>query len=457
MNSAALTNQPRFRQAVRSWVETVRQQDWSVWIAIAYGVLIPVIAAHLPGVGGVGAADLLLPVAFFVCFCVKPRGRFQISHLALVFFITAALVSLLQIQTAKDAVDCSIRWVRLLGIQLPFFFGLFFSVNRRLIDKTVAAWACGGALAIAIGVVLHALQIEVRSGQQKLWMDGAAQIRAGGLIGNSGAFGHMTATWCTICVGYLLAVSKHRWRWGGVVGCLLVAGYVVYVASSRAAMMHLVVASCVLVVLTPTARRFRQWLMLFCVLGVGGAVTIGGAVLIFGGQGEAKLQSNALKTNIERFIPGFGDAQEFSSNRAENWPQYIAMMNDSVVSGWGYKMGVRLHEESPDNSYISVMLETGVFGFAGMMLFVCAVLFRLIGLYLTGDPYAVVMIATCLGQLANCLTSDIYTFWITMPVVFLLLGLVVQPRRALENSQRNPGVENPRGQAKGQGHLGRTR
>lgn len=110
------------------------------------------------------------------------------------------------------------------------------------------------------------------------------------------------------------------------------------------------------------------------------------------------------------------------------------MMNESVISGWGYKMGVRLHEESPDNSYISVMLETGVIGFACMALFVSAVLVRLVGLYLVGDPYAVVLMATCFGQLANCLTSDIYTFWITMPVVFLLLGLVVQPRHQVVSS-----------------------
>ena len=435
MNDVAITHQPMLRRAVCSIIESVRAQHWSVLIAVAYGLLIPVIAAHLPGVGGVGAADMLMPVAIFVCFCVRPKGRLQISHLAMMCFIVAAMVSLLQIQSAKDAIDCSIRWVRLLGILLPFFFGLFFAVNVRTIDKTIAAWACGGALAIAIGIVLHAFQIEVRAGQQKLWMDGGAQIRAGGLIGNSGAFGHMTATWCTICVGYLLSVSKHRYRLIGVVGCMLLAGYVVYVASSRAAMMHLGVASIVLVVLLPTARKFRQWLMLFGVFGLASAVVVGGAASTFGGGGGGgKLENNALKTNLERFIPGLGDANEFSSNRAENWPEYIEMMNHSVLSGWGYKMGVRLHEESPDNSYISVMLETGVFGFACMALFVCAVLARLVGLYLVGDPYAVVLIATCFGQLANCLTSDIYTFWITMPVVFLLLGLVTQPRAPVLSS-----------------------
>ena len=435
MNGAVLSDQPMLRRRVCSLIESVRAQHWTVLIAIAYGLLIPVIAAHLPGVGGVGAADILLPVAFFVCFCVKPKGRLQVSHLALMFFITAALVSLLQIQSAKDAIDCSIRWVRLLGILLPFFFGLFFAVNAQIINKTIAAWAIGGAVAIAIGIVLHALQIEVREGQQKLWMDGGASIRAGGLIGNSGAFAHMTATWATICVGYLLSVSKHRYRFVGVVGCMLVAGYVVYVASSRAAMMHLGVASMVLVVLTPTTRKFRQWLMLLGVFGLASAVAVGGGATIFSGSGgSGKLENNALKTNLERFIPGLGDANEFSSNRAENWPEYIEMMNDSIVSGWGYKMGVRLHEESPDNSYISVMLETGIVGFTCMALFVCAVLVRLVGLYLVGDPYAAVLIATCLGQLANCLTSDIYTFWITMPVVFLLLGLVLQPRGPVVSS-----------------------
>ena len=112
------------------------------------------------------------------------------------------------------------------------------------------------------------------------------------------------------------------------------------------------------------------------------------------------------------------------------------MMSDSILLGAGYKMGVRMHEESPDNSYLSVMLETGVIGFACMSLFVVSVLYRLILLYFAGDPYAVVMIPVCCGQLANCLTSDIYTFWITMPIVFLLLGLCTQPRTQLSPKEK---------------------
>jgi len=100
-------------------------------------------------------------------------------------------------------------------------------------------------------------------------------------------------------------------------------------------------------------------------------------------------------------------------------------MDEKVATGWGYKMGVRLHEESPDNSYLSVMLETGALGFASMSLFVVSVLMLLVHRFWAGNRMALVMIGVCLGQLVNCMTSDIYTFWITMPVVFMLLGLVV--------------------------------
>ena len=116
------------------------------------------------------------------------------------------------------------------------------------------------------------------------------------------------------------------------------------------------------------------------------------------------------------------------------------MMNEKAITGWGYKMGVRLHEESPDNSYLSVMLETGAFGFLCMSLFVVAVFYQLFNRYFAADPFALVMIPVCAGQLANCMTSDIYTFWITMPVVFMLLGLVTQ-RSSNQISNPNPSAQ----------------
>ena len=409
---------------------------WSIWLVVAYGFLIPVVALNLPGVGGVGAADLLMPFSFAVVLFVARRGKIQMSHIALTLFLLVALLSLTQIRSKSDAIACTIRWVRLFGILAPFFFGLFIAVNKKLINHAITAWVFGGLFAVLVGVVLHALQIEVRAGQQRLWVDGGSFIRAGGLIGNSGAFGHMTATWAVISVISILHVWKHKFRHFMAAGLIVLAMYVVYVSSSRAAMMHMGVATIVAAFLIPVCRKTRQKLAAVATIGVFGIVTLMLLVQV-APLGEIGNKSKAVQSNLQRFIPGLsGDSSEFTSNRADNWPEYIEMMSDSILLGAGYKMGVRMHEESPDNSYLSVMLETGVIGFACMSLFVVSVLYRLILLYFAGDPYAVVMIPVCCGQLANCLTSDIYTFWITMPIVFLLLGLCTQPRTQLSPKEK---------------------
>jgi len=406
------------------------------WLVAAYGFLIPVVALNLPGVGGLGAADLLMPVGAMLLVFGKRTGKIQLPHIAIALFSLIALISLLQIDKFKPAVDCAIRWIRLFGILFPFYFALFIKPTDKVVKTAFVAWMIGGLTAILIGIGLHVFQIEVRAGQQRLWMNGASILRAGGLIGNSGAFGHMTSTWTVICVTYFAAVSKHRFRLLYLVLVVLLTFYVIYISSSRAAMLHLLSATGVFIVLYRTPRITMQWISFAAVYGV-----LGIALLVCVTQclpnSKSQGRSNALETNLQRFLPGYGggDTSEFTSNRADNWPEYIAMMNEKILTGWGYKMGVRLHEESPDNSYLSVLLETGALGFVCMSLFVVGVFYRLINRYFAGDPFACVMIPVCVGQLANCLTSDIYTFWITMPVVFMLLGFVTQRTAGQTRSQ----------------------
>lgn len=432
---ATATTSPTRMNFIERCFRRAVDTPWQWHVVVAYGILIPVVAMNLPGVGGLGAADLLMPISFFVVLFMRPINKLSLPHIALTAFVFAALLSLLQIHEFKPAVDCTIRWVRLFGILLPFYFGLFFVIDNRIIDRAFYAWMIGGLIAILIGAFLHIFQIEVRAGQQRLWMNGASMLRAGGLIGNSGAFGHMTSTWAVISITYLLAISRTKWRFflaGGVVFFTL---YVIYISSSRAAMLHLLSAAGVFVGLVRIHKSLHRWAVLGTVYGV-----LFILLMVFASQcmpqKDGGGSSNAFETNMKRFIPGYGgtSAGEFTSNRAGNWPEYIAMMNEKTLFGWGYKMGVRLHEESPDNSYLSVMLETGAIGFTCMSFFVFGVFYRLGNLYFAGDPYSLVLIPACVGQLFNCMTSDIYTFWITMPVVFMLLGLVTQKKATPEKN-----------------------
>ena len=413
--------------AIDRLIATTVSVPWYFYLIIGYGFLIPVVALNLPGVGGVGAADLLMPIGALVLIAMPRKGKIQTPHIALAMFCLAALVSLCQIHQFKPAVDCTIRWIRLFGIFIPFYFCLFVPVNDKVIKCAVVSWIVGGLVAILIGVLLHIFQIEVRAGQQRLWLDGGSMLRAGGLIGNSGAFGHMTATWSVITATFFIGVSKNRFRFIIAGAAIMLFFYVMVISSSRASLLHLVAAGIPFLILYRIPKKAHQWITLGVVYGVLGLVLLGCVAQCMPEKSSGG-SSNVVETNLKRFIPGYGggSASEFTSNRADNWPEYIAMMNEKALTGWGYKMGVRLHEESPDNSYLSVMLETGAFGFLCMSMFVVTVLYQLGCRYFASDPYALVMIPVCCGQLANCFTSDIYTFWITQPVVFMLLGLVIQ-------------------------------
>ena len=364
---------------------------WWMWIVLAYAGLVPVVATVLPGLGGTGAADFLFPFG--------------------------------------------------LAIVIPLYFSLFVPVNQQVVKRTLKAFGIGGGVAVAVGLILYILQIEIREEQQKLWVDGGFSFRAGGIIGNSGAFGHQTATWCLVTIGSLLTLSRSKYRRVAAVLVFFMSAYAIYGGSSRTAIMHLIVGTSLFVVIRPFRRKTRSN---FAVLGVAGICGV--ALLVCLAQlpkskATGGTRDAAVQAQLERLIPGLGgSSSNFTSNRLDNWPEYIEMISHSVWLGTGYKTGVLLHEESPDNSYLSVMLETGLFGFLCMGMFVLSVLYRSILLYFQGLPHAVILIPLCAGQLINCATSDIYTFWVTMPVVYLIIGFVLQlhPEKGLTDA--NPAI-----------------
>jgi hypothetical protein len=406
----------------------------AVRIAVAYAFCTPAIAMQLPKVGGVGAADLLMPFGLLLLLVLPLKGKVQTAHVGVGCFLAAAAVSLFAIPDGKMMIDCAIRWVRLIGIIVPFFFGLVVRPSKVQLQKILLGYGLGGFLAVAIGIFLYVFQIETREGQQRLWMDGGSMLRAGGLIGNSGAFGHMTATWCLISCLSLALLTDWKYRIPCIGVVLATAGYAVIGASSRAAMLHMLAGTAMTAALVPSSLKLRRRAAILAVVGLLGLV-----VLVTGSRVFRKAPSgggsNATQAQLARFIPGMGGGStEFTSNRMGNWPEFFAMIAESCVIGTGYKTGVRMHEESPDNSVLSVFLETGVIGLMCMSLFVIGTLHRLVTLYCVGDKFATMMLIVSGGQLINCATSDIYTFWITMPVVYMLLGLALEFRPAEENA-----------------------
>ena len=409
------------------------ENAWWMAIVLANAFFVPLLVVPVKGLNGIGAVDVFSPLAIISLLILRRVAAFHLSHFALAGFVFAALISLTMIDDTDMALRCGVRWVRLVSIVIPFYFGLVMPVTERQLNRTLKTFGIGGFLAVFVGILLYNLQVEIVETQQKLWMIDGFQLRAGGLIGNSGPFGHLTATWCVITVGAICLLSQSRHRFALASAVVLIAVYTVYIASSRATMLHLIAALSGVAVLYKMSDVRRKQLLAYMLIG---SVVL--TLLITTTQmTDVPLlgESDAISANLQRFVPGLngGDLTEFTSNRSNTWPTFVAMMSDSWLFGTGYKSGVQLHEQSPDNSYLSLMLETGVLGFLCMSLFTISIFHRLGVLYLSNDRYAAIMLPVCVGQLVHGLTSDVYTFWISMPVVYLLLGFVIQ-RRVLDQN-----------------------
>jgi O-antigen ligase len=108
------------------------------------------------------------------------------------------------------------------------------------------------------------------------------------------------------------------------------------------------------------------------------------------------------------------------------YPQYL-------IFGIGYKTltFTRLFhgELIADNGYLSLLLETGVVGLAGFLIFSGAILHTFSRLARQkNDPiafWAAVMLSIWAGELIQLLAVDAYTFWRSMVILTALMALIM--------------------------------
>ena len=117
-----------------------------------------------------------------------------------------------------------------------------------------------------------------------------------------------------------------------------------------------------------------------------------------------------------------------SSGRYESWPAALSQGLRGPFWGVGpktYELGT---SALVDNSFINAFIISGLVGgfcFIGFWL-----LLVLGGLSRLREAMPAAGVAMALGQIAQALTGDIYTYWYSMPFAFVVLGLVFRPPRA---------------------------
>ncbi|HEV2352017.1 MAG TPA: O-antigen ligase family protein [Terriglobia bacterium] len=277
---------------------------------------------------------------------------------------------------------------------------------------------------------------------QFLYLPNGLVRRAQGVLYESSSFGNLC--------GFFLAVTAaafmvRREKALGVSSKLLppfilvLAGAVI-VAFSRSSWANTLVTLMVFGVLT-RGIRWRRTIFLFAALGVPLVVL----ALYF-----PEVWNYFLGYRLGSLSLLFSDPNSASSGRYKVWTHIFSILYKFphyFLLGVGYKTlpFTRLfgREIITDNGFLNLLLETGILGLGGFLVFLASSLKSLWKLSRSPNPlisfWAKLLFAFWCGQGVQLMVADAYTYWRNMVVYVSLLALVMNWADREEMRARQPG------------------
>ena len=267
-------------------------------------------------------------------------------------------------------------------------------------------------------------------GPQFVWLDSGVYRRAQGLFYEAGTLGNF-------CVFFLvmIAVAFSRPRAESPVSrkALAAGGAVFFTALvlsySRSSVLALLAACTVLIWHN---RKRVPLAKVACVLAMGGAA---GALLVWKlFPAFAEVYWTRLTGSAEYF---FSATEGVLSGRVETWrllTSWIQANPWQAFFGIGYKtlpytdtLGSAV---VPDNNYLSLLVETGIAGFAALLWLCAAILRASARAARSANPRTSFcgawMLCFWSGQMVQMFSADVLTFWRVLPVYFWILALAVR-------------------------------
>jgi O-antigen ligase len=324
------------------------------------------------------------------------------------------------------------RWILLAHAALVFCIIRGFAHEQsEVAEQRIFVLLFGGAvLSAAYGIVdfLWPIPLVHPAADQFLWLDDAVLRRAQGSFYESSNFGNFCAFFL---VAGSVAFFAHRERDLGLPRPLLVIfisilSLAVVVAFSRSIWASVVAALFASLMLS----RWYRWSR---VLAVVCAVLIPFGLIWMFWPG---LWDYLVSARLGRLFQILDDPNYATSGRYDTWVRVLSIMRDQpqyLVFGIGYKTlpVTRLFhgEIVTDNGYLSLLLETGIVGLTGFVLYSCGILKVFVRLARTarGIPafWATVLFSLWCGELVLFMAADAYSYWRNMAVIAGLMALTL--------------------------------
>jgi O-antigen ligase len=211
-----------------------------------------------------------------------------------------------------------------------------------------------------------------------------------------------------------------------------IAGWGLYGALARSAILDLVVTLLVLLVLHPRGLRHLTAFRLVLV------VTVPCVIAILTSFSLIAPLPEDFRNRVDRFaapfeaLMGFGDVpvtnlDSLSSGRLSNWATIWKVLSDNWFLGAGYKYLSLKFNLPADNMFILTIAEIGLFGTIAFLLVLTIPLIRLIARSKRDTLLARVALAVWVGQVCHAIFVDTFTFYTSMPMVLIFVAISMRP------------------------------
>jgi hypothetical protein len=390
-------------------------------LPVDFGDAGPHIALLFAGCG------LLIGLIHAAPICVD---RLAISLCAL-FAAIAASVPMAAIYSGFPIAAASMARVLLFGISVyVFLFVQGSAVSFRIVR--LLFWAGVGSAVFACLDFYFQFPAPGGYGPQFIWLESGVFRRAQGVFYEASTLGNLCAFFLEMIAVALFRPRAERpvaipsMLMGGVaLASALVLSY------SRASLVNLAVALVVLLWLNRRRVRLARFLTAASVLGGTAFVMLTGLLPIFAIAYWLRI--------VQSFSYLFESPDAILSGRVHSWTfllQFLFAHPWHAILGIGYKtlpysdfIG---QTAIADNTYLSMLMETGVVGLAALIVWNVAVIRASYRAASSDDPQrsfcGTWMLCFWAGQIVQMFSADLLTYWRVLPVYMCVLALAVRRR-----------------------------
>jgi O-antigen ligase len=414
-------------------------RESGAWLTLFFfaALLLPPLPIAL-GDSGPHVAILFALAGLFVGMLRLPEWRIRIDGLAVSMLALCAVllasVAMAAVNSGPVIATGSLARVVLFGISLYVFFFLR-DGPARLVPapfRWIAPlfWFAAGSALFAAVDFYYQFPAPSGYGAQFIWLDSGVFRRAQGFFYEASTLGNLCAFFLEMIAVALLRPRANRplplralLAGGGALTAALVLSY------SRASLLNVAIAMLVLLWLHRGRIRFRR-------LAIGLALFVGIAAIILTFAFPIFTRAYWQRVSVSaQFL--FQSPDAVLSGRLQSWERlrdFLLAHPWYACLGVGYKTlpysdfigGTAI----ADNTYLSLLAETGVIGLACVLALNAAILTTAARASRSPDPQrsfcGTWMLCFWAGQTVQMASADLLTYWRVLPVYFCVLALAAR-------------------------------